>query len=190
MLTPLDIDRKEFRRAIRGYHMDDVESFLLEISESYEELYRENLAAKEKIALLSDAVAQYKSMEETLRNALAVAQKDRDDVKNAAKEEAESIIHQAKAQAEEEISRLSYKYEEMQRSVELYRGKVVSLLNAQLDIIKEYGVQEPEIEDEQPNQEEVFEQTAPVVLPVEEQSTLEIPELVKGEDGNYAPREE
>ncbi len=189
MLKPIDIDRKEFRRSIRGYNMDDVEAFLMEISESYEELYRENLAAKERIALLSDAVTQYKSMEETLKNALAVAERDGEDVKKAAQNEADIILRDAKVRAEEEISRLSYQYEQMQHSVELYRAKVVSLLNAQLTIIKDYGepVPEPEVP-AQPSQE-VFEKTAPVEIPVEEQNTLEIPEIVKDEDGNYAPGE-
>ncbi|MBO5364517.1 MAG: DivIVA domain-containing protein [Clostridia bacterium] len=189
MLTPRDIDRKEFKRAVRGYNMDDVETFLMEISESYEELYRENLAAKERIALLSEAVTQYKSMEETLKNALAVAQRDGDDMKKAAREEADAIIRDAKIRAEEEISRLSYQYEQMQRSVELFRAKVVSLLNAQLDIIKEYGEPEPVAVPVMPQKPEVFEQTAPVAIPVEEQSTQEIPEIVKNEDGNYSSKE-
>ncbi len=190
MLTPRDIDRKEFKRAIRGYNMDDVEAFLLEISESYEELYRENLAAKERIALLSEAVAQYKSMEETLKNALAVAQRDGEDVKNAAREEADGIIREAKVQAEEEISRLSYQFEQMQHSVEVFRAKVVSLLNAQMDIIKGYGEEEQPAEPEKTPALEMFEQTAPVMLLAEEQTTQEIPDIVKGEDGSYLPQTE
>ncbi len=187
MLTPRDIDRKEFRKAVRGYNMEDVETFLMEISESYEELYRENIAAKERIALLSEAVSQYKAMEETLKTALTVAQKDGEDVKKAAHEEADALIHQAKKQAEEEISNLSYKYEQMKHSVEIFRAKVVSLLHAQLDIIKEYGESEQTSVRQETTEE--FGKTAPIPIPAEEQKTMEIPELVQDETGNYSSKE-
>ena len=69
MLTPQDIDSKIFKQTMRGYAVDEVETFLQEVSEDYARLYRENLAAKERIEMLSDAVRQYKAMEETLQNA-------------------------------------------------------------------------------------------------------------------------
>lgn len=169
MLTPMDIDQKVFKKSMRGYNVEDVESFLMEISESYEELYLEHQEAKEQIALLSDAVAQYKSMEETLKNGLAVAERDGEELKKAAREEAEAIWLKGKAKAEEEMSRLSYQYEQMKHSVEIFRAKVVSLLHAQLDVIKEYGESEPVPVPEK--------QTTPVAeeIPLEDQDTMEIP---------------
>lgn len=171
MLTPMDIDQKVFKKSMRGYNVEDVESFLMEISESYEELYLEHQEAREQIALLSDAVAQYKSMEETLKTGLAVAERDGEELKKAAREEAENIWREGKAKAEEEMSRLSYQYEQMKHSVEVFRAKVVSLLHAQLDIIKEYGEGET-----QPIPEK---QTEPLVkreeIPLEDQDTMEIP---------------
>lgn len=184
MLTPMDIDRKEFRRAIRGYHVEDVEDFLAELSESYEELYLEHQAAKEQITLLSDAVAQYKSMEETLRTALAVARRDGEDMKRVAKAEAENLARETKVQAEEEISRLSYQYEQMKHSVEIFRAKVVSLLHAQLDIIKEYGEVEAETNPYPQSEQttEVLEEIPKDAIPVEEQNTVEIPAVVASKD--------
>ena len=76
MLTPQDIENKVFKRSLRGYSVEDVESFMQEISESYEKLYKENLVANDRIAMLSDAVRQYKSMEDTLQSALSVAEQD------------------------------------------------------------------------------------------------------------------
>ena len=41
-------------------------------------------------------------------------------------------------EAAKEVADINYKYEEMKRSVEVFKAKVVSLLNSQLEIIKEY----------------------------------------------------
>ncbi len=183
MLTPMEIDRKEFKKSFRGYNVEEVEAFLLEINESYEALYLEHQEAKEQITLLSEAVAQYKSMEETLKAGLTVAERDGEEMKNAAREEAESFLQKARARADEEIARLSYQYEQMKHSVELYRAKVVSLLHAQLDIIKEYGEVEPQTAPEQ-----VGAETKPI--PLEEQNTVEIPAIHEGDDGNFSASEE
>ncbi len=40
-LTPMDIKNKEFKRAIRGYAADEVDEFMEEIVENYEEIFKE-----------------------------------------------------------------------------------------------------------------------------------------------------
>ena len=37
-LTPTDINNKEFKKGIRGYSVEEVDEFLDEVVESYEEL--------------------------------------------------------------------------------------------------------------------------------------------------------
>ncbi len=188
MITPKDIDQKVFKRAVRGYDVEDVEQFLQKIAQSYTELYEENLAAKERISVLSDAVKEYKAMEETLQNALAVARRSGEDIEAAAKVRADAMVEDAAR----EVAAIAYKYEEMKRSVEIFRAKVVSLLDAQLDIIKDYGeiqveedvlasvkeiVEKPLREAEEPTQntEEIPQlmMDAPI-----SQDTQEIPQLV------------
>ena len=189
MLTPKDIDQKVFKKAMRGYDIEDVEQFLQEIARSYTELYEENLAAKERISVLSDAVKEYKAMEETLQNALAVARKNGEEIEAAAKRRGEVLI----ADAAKEVAQIAYKYEEMKRSVEIFRAKVVSLLDAQLEVIKDYGeIQMDEnvlaeakailekplatVEEIPQNTEEI-----PVVMEPVSQNTEEIPAVPQAE---------
>ena len=115
MITPQDIDNKVFKKSLWGYNVNQVEDFLEEIMLSYQVLYKENLAATERIAMLSEAVKQYKAMEDSLM------EKEDDGEKMA-----------------EELKQLEYQCEQMKKNIEVYRAKVVALLNAQLDIIKEY----------------------------------------------------
>lgn len=122
MLTPQDIETKVFKKSLHGYDAKEVNQFLQEISESYEKLYKENLTANERIRMLSDAVRQYKAMEDSLSA-------------NLGDRETEQILNHSA----QEIARVTYQYEQMKRSVEVFRAKVVSLLHAQLDIIKDYS---------------------------------------------------
>lgn len=194
MLTPQDIDSKIFKRAMRGYAIDEVETFLQEVSEDYARLYRENLAAKERIEMLSDAVRQYKAMEETLQNALSVAKRSGDDVKQNAYDRAEVIVRDAQIRAEKmienangEVEKIRYQYEQMKHSVEVFRAKVVSLLHAQLDIIKDYSQIEGN-EEILKTAKTVLEQGAKEEESKEDADTMELPEIVRDADGNYQPK--
>ena len=47
MITPLDIETKEFKKGLRGYNEQEVNGFLDEIQKDYENLYRENIEIKD-----------------------------------------------------------------------------------------------------------------------------------------------
>ena len=51
MITPIEIENKEFKKGIRGYNQDEVDEFLDMVKEDFEQLYRENLELKEKVSL-------------------------------------------------------------------------------------------------------------------------------------------
>ena len=51
MLTPIEIENKEFKKALRGFKEEEVDEFLDIVKEDYEYLYRENLELKEKVKL-------------------------------------------------------------------------------------------------------------------------------------------
>ena len=42
MLTPLEVNNKEFKTRFRGYDVDEVEEFLEILSKDYEQLYKQN----------------------------------------------------------------------------------------------------------------------------------------------------
>lgn len=206
MLTPLEIENKKFKKELIGYSVVEVEEFMQAISSSYENLYKDNLAYKDKINVLSSAVKQYKSMEETLQNAILVAQSAGEEVTRNAKAKADNIIAEAEnkaaqilADASKEVTRVSYEYEEMKRHVEVFRTKIISLLTSQLDIVKEFstpdikkeaapsGVSEatPEVEETEDNSSDVM-----TTLKKLERVTMELPKLVVNEKGEYVPADD
>lgn len=215
MLTPADIENKEFKKEMRGYNITEVNIFLKEVAMSYEKIYQENLSAMDRIGMLSDAVKQYKSMEDTLKNALSVAKGAGDEIKNSAHGQAQMIIKDAETkagkiinEAAKEVADINYKYEEMKRSVEVFKAKVVSLLNSQLEIIKEYSninadtdreirssaeaveVIKSEINDIPDLPRDLGKDAESNLMSQLEKVTQELPRIKLNEDGEYVPADE
>ena len=95
MITPLDIQNKTFKKEFRGYSMREVDEFLNTIIDSYEQLYRESIEARDKITSMQETINHYKALEETLKNTLVVAQETGERLQAQAREKAEIIINEA-----------------------------------------------------------------------------------------------
>lgn len=145
MLTPLDIENKKFsKQMMNGYNVEEVDDFLDELTEDYEKLYKESAENKNKLEGLMASVEKYKNIENTLQNTLVMAQTTADDVKNAAKKEAEQIINEAQAEAkqaamklEQEIALKKKELEDLEKQFDVYKAKMESLLISQLELLKE-----------------------------------------------------
>lgn len=206
MMTPLEIENKKFKKSVSGYNRADVDEFFSVVAQNYEVLYKESLANKDKINMLSNAIKQYKNMEETLQSAILVAQSAGDEVVLNAKKRAENIIAEAETKATQllsdasrEVTRISFEYEELKRNVEVFKTRVLSLLTSQLDIVKDFSM---------PANTAITEaekiNTQPVILESEkyendtktsdtlqklERVTKELPKIVMNEKGEYVAAE-
>ena len=144
MLTPIDIENKDFKKALRGYKEDDVDEFLDMVKEDFETLYRENLDLKEKLNLYQEQVSRYKSIEETLNATLITAQSAAEDTCSAANKKAKIIVEEAQLQskhiideANNRILELKKEYDDLVREFKVFRNKFKSLIKDQMDTIDE-----------------------------------------------------
>ncbi len=144
MLTPVDIENKEFTKAFRGYDVYEVEEFMKGLVADYEKLYRDNAELKEKNALLNEAIGNYKGMEETMQNAILVAQRTAEDTKKNAYERAETILKDAERRAAEAISKanqsianLEKTYLGMQSEMNGFKAKMSALLSTYMQLLSE-----------------------------------------------------
>lgn len=101
MITPLDIQKKEFRKAMRGYREEEVDAFLDQVIQDYEALLRENQILKEKLVLADQGMARYREIEEVLKNTMILAQKSADELRNNAEKESSLRLDQARLEAEQ-----------------------------------------------------------------------------------------
>ena len=113
-LTPLDVRKKrgDFRRLLRGYDPEEVDTFMDLVAERFEELVRENLALSEKTGRIESQLETLVGREHAIQEALVTAQKLREDVGKQSRRDADVLHAQAsrevgllKAEAESEIAR-------------------------------------------------------------------------------------
>lgn len=104
MLTPQDIQNKEFTKAVfGGYDMTIVDDFLEDVAEDYANLYKENSVLKSKIKVLVEKVEEYRSTEDSMRMALMTAQKMGDNLLAEAKQKSSDLLTTAEKQADEKM---------------------------------------------------------------------------------------
>jgi len=142
MLTPLDIQNKEFKKGVRGYKETEVDGFLDEIIVDYEKLYKENIELKDKITLLNDQLKHYNRLEETLQNTLVVAQSTAEEVNLNSRKKAELIIKEAEdnsrriiEDAHNESLRIQREYENTKKDVIVFKTRFKTLLQSQLETV-------------------------------------------------------
>jgi len=101
MLTPVDLETTVFRRGFRGYQVREVQDFMARLLQDYERLYRENIELKEKLEAVEVRLSSYQQTDETLRNALLLAEHTAEEVRQASQKQAELILREAEHRADQ-----------------------------------------------------------------------------------------
>ena len=115
-VTPLEIQNHNFSKKFRGIDPIEVESFLALVSEEIEDLTRSRAELETRLRALEAENAEHRERERTLRDTLLSAQRASDDIRGAARKEAELIVQQA----EDASERLTH--HALQRSAEIERA--------------------------------------------------------------------
>lgn len=113
------------------------------INDEYEVLLQENNQLQEDIAHLADKIKNYEKLEETVHNAILVAQEAADDVKQNAKKESELIRKEAEREAQRIIedsryqaSRILAEHEDLHKQVQIFKMRFRSFIEAQLSSLE------------------------------------------------------
>lgn len=145
MITPLDIQNKEFNKSLRGYKESEVDGFLDEVMEDYEKLYKENMELKDKILLLNEQIEKYNALENTLKETLIVAQNTADEVILSAKKKSEMIIKEANNKANKliddannKVKEIMEEYEILLKEMIIFRTRYKSLIESQLSTLEQF----------------------------------------------------
>ncbi len=143
MFTPLELEKIEFGGAFMGgYKKRDVEDVFNELSADYETLYKENISNKDKLQMLQGLVDKYKAMEDSLQNALLLAQTSSDAAIRAAQTKAENIIKEAEEkaayiirEAEENVKAAVQRELDLKRNINVMATRNISQLRSQIEIL-------------------------------------------------------
>lgn len=140
-ITAMDITSKEFKKGFRGYDIDEVDEFLEEIAEEYENIYKENSMLKEKTHNMEDNLNHYSKMEETIQNTLILAQNAAEQSKKSAEKEAELIIRNANEtakrvleKAHNDVVKVNDDFEKTKQEFMMFRNKFKNFMQSQLEV--------------------------------------------------------
>ena len=146
-ISPLDLRQTTFPKAWKGYDQAKVRAFLLEASESFDSVARENERLRQEISRLEGQIRQYRDMEGTLNNTLVQAQKVSDDMRNHSQLEADRIVREAKGRAELLIAAAQNRLDDVQREIDGLKMKrrevevgiesIIGVLNHTLEFVRE-----------------------------------------------------
>lgn len=149
MITPQDIEKKEFSKAIRGYNDVEVDDFLDKIIVDMKNLIEENKRLKAEIIELNQEIEAQKNSETSVIGTLESAKQLMQDISASAERRAEIIIKNAKLDAEtikkdatDSVMKLNKDTETIQLRAKNFREKYRNLL---MDELKSLDESEKEI---------------------------------------------
>lgn len=122
-VTPLDLRQQRFKTVMRGYDRGEVQAFLLEAADDYENALRDNDRLRQDVAKLDAVLGEHRGQERNLRNTLLTAQKLADEVKESAQREASLILREAEGQRDLILQKAQARLEDVQREIEALRMK-------------------------------------------------------------------
>ena len=122
-VTPLDLRQQRFQTVLRGYDRGEVNAFLAEAADDYENALRENERLRQELAKTEAALNEHRGQEKNLRNALLSVQKLGDDIRENAQAEAARIVREAEGRADLLLQKCEVRAEEVQREIDGLRLK-------------------------------------------------------------------
>lgn len=145
MITPLDIQNKEFKKSFRGYNAKSVDEFLDEIVEDYERIYKENIELKDKVTILTDQIRQFNTLQDTLKNTLIIAQTTADEVTTSARSKANLIVEEAELNGKvildnvkDDVRRINNEYDQLKKELFMFKTRYRSFIQSQLLTVDEF----------------------------------------------------
>ena len=106
-------------------------------------MYRENMELNDKVAVLSEGIQYYKTIEKTLQKALVLAEKTAEDTKIAALEKAKAIEKEANtrsqlivADAKNELEHIHNQTIQLIQQYEKYKCQFKNLAKVQMELIE------------------------------------------------------
>lgn len=139
MITPADIQNKEFAKGVRGYKEEEVDMFLDLVTLDLEKIVKENVKLKAQVTTLEAENEKYKGTEGEVVMVLQQAQELMGDISKSAEKRAEVLLKNAELDAEltvrearENAQRLKEEHSSLQKRYVLFRDKYKQMLEDEL----------------------------------------------------------
>ena len=144
MMTPLDIEMKEFSKSFLGYNATEVDSFLEQIMKMLGDFNQDKVELEHKIERLNEKLEHYKTIEQTLKDTMILAEKTSRQREEEANKEAEKIIlegtfksDQMVEKARQEVYAIKQNIDGLQKQYKTAKIQMKQMLENQLEMLDE-----------------------------------------------------
>jgi cell division initiation protein len=132
-LTPVEIRHIQLKRGLFGYRKASVHRMMDDIADSFETVWRERSQLVERVEELETEVTRHVELEGLLRSTLVSAERASQDLKEAARREADLIVTEANAEARKVMRDVISEKESLMGDVR----RVQALLRSALSVVDE-----------------------------------------------------
>src|ERR687886_339788 len=102
-LTPLDVRRYDFGKALRGYDPQRVEQFREQVATELERLARQTQELEAKLRSFQEQLRSFRERDKALNDALVSAQQLREEIRGQTQREAVLILREARSAADRQL---------------------------------------------------------------------------------------
>lgn len=147
MLTPLEVQNKTFNKGLRGYNEAEVSDYLALVSRSMEELVHANEELEKRKNELEEQLERFTSIEQSLKEALIVAQSTADEVLKNAHEKGAYLVERSEGQAQKiiedanvEVVKIRHQHDQAKKEFLIFKNQFRTMLEGQLDLMAKQEV--------------------------------------------------
>ena len=134
----------KFNYEANGYNKAEVNKFVNDVIAETEGIIKKYQEQKKEIESLKDKLNHYEQLENTLKQSLINAEKTGDNIKQLAREEADSIIKDAKHNASRIVNEWLLKAEKienqadvLERNVKIFKRNLKIIVEQQMAVVDE-----------------------------------------------------
>lgn len=151
-LTPIEIRKQEFKKAMRGYDTVEIDTFLELVANEYENLIKENETLNKQIISIEAELKHFKEAEKTLKQTLYKVQETSQLSKENSEREAilikkEADLHAAQIteKARMEVHKMKEEVIAMKQQKDSFIARLRHLLSSQMELIEVLSVDDEDV---------------------------------------------
>ena len=133
---------KKFKKALRGYNVKEVNAFINEVICQVEKMIAEDNRKTMIINNQNKELQNYKNMEESLKKSIVMAEETASQMKKMARIESESIINDAKKNANKIVSDALIRAQKIEaesavikKNISIFKTRLKNIIEQQLQIV-------------------------------------------------------
>ncbi len=152
-VSPLDIRKQVFKKVMRGADPEEVRMFLDVVASEYEKVIQDNAMMAERIRTLDARVAEFRALEENMRNSLVMADRIATEARESSEREARRVIQDAHSRSERILEDARERLQILVREIEALRGKKEvfarrfwTMIEGQIGVLQEHMADTVEVD--------------------------------------------